>query len=750
MKIRLKHEKLAEEMAKSPVTLNRWAQRMGLRSGHLSQLANGQRRYPTAKTRQKILDATGLEFEDLFEIETAKPKPSPDGTPASQPKRELRRTFSDAGSPTPRYRGKGRRRESLMSGWWFDCRSAARSLAKRPGYALAATATLALGIGANIALFTAVNAVLFKAYPYQAPERLMVLESTDTETGFGSNLSLPNALDLRERLAGKIDVAAWDWEPFSLSGGDRPQRIGGAFVTSHFDRTVGVPMIRGRFFNDDEAESEGRVVVLTEDLWRGSFGEDPGIVGRTVLLDGEPTTVVGIAPSTLDVIDRAQLFVPLSSSMNEHRNSRWLGGYARISDKLTLDQAGDVLLQASTDLEEQFPIENENRRYSLTDLRENRVGPTRTMFLTLQGVVAVVLLIVCANVANLFLSRGAARGEEMRVRSALGASKGLLARLVVFESAWLCLVGLLAGGIIGLFGSRLLFRLVPRDNIPAWLQIDPDARVAVFAVVATLLTMLVSSFLPALRQAEAGGVLSSGQRVVRGRASRILVIAEVALSCVLLFGAGLLVRSLLELTERDPGFDTDNAVVVGLDLLSLRNSPAEVREQQFPALLRRVLGSRRGLCRWSDRSHPDGRWSESSQGSPSNDRRSKTTTRWSWFRALRLATSTQSGSRVTKAGTSFVKKAASTAPAALWSAGASPTDCGRTEPPSARGSSSADLMTTYPGSRSWESLATCCTTASTAPLSPPSLSLTALLLDGKSHLGRSGSGWQPEPAATTA
>ena len=580
MKIRLKHMRLAEEMAKSPVTLNRWAQRMGLRSGHLSQLANGQRLYPTAKTRQKILDATGLEFEELFEIEAAKPRTRPSDPPARAPK-VARSFFSDVGSPAPRYRGKARRRDTLMSGWWFDCRSAARSLARRPGYALAAIATLALGIGANIALFTAVNAVLFKAYAYQSPERLMVLSSTDTETGFRSNLSLPNALDLRNELAGKIDVAAWDWEPFSLSGGDRPQRVGGAYVTADFDRVIGVPMVQGRFFNAEEAESEERVVVLTEELWLSSFGKDPAIVGRTVLLDGEPATVVGVAPSTLDVIDRAQLFVPLASWLVADRNSRWLGGYARLDEEVSLDQANDLLLRAAAQLEEQYPVANENRRYTLTDLREVRVGPTRTMFLTLQGVVAVVLLIVCANVANLLLSRGAARGDEMRVRSALGASKGLLARLVVFESAWLCLIGLAAGGILGIFGSRLLFRLVPDDNIPAWLQIDPDLRVATFAIGATLLTMVVSSFLPALRQAEAGGALSGGQRVVKGRASRLLVIAEVALSCVLLFGAGLLVRSLLELTERDPGFETDKAVVVGLDLLSLRNSPAEEREQQF-------------------------------------------------------------------------------------------------------------------------------------------------------------------------
>ena len=612
MRVRLKHERLAQELAQSPLTLNRWARRMHLSSGHLSQLANGQRLYPTAATREKLLAGLGLEFDDLFELEPpkagdARTRPSEQAQPAPASR------FSEAGASQPQLRSRARFKEHSMSGWRFDLRCAARSLLKRPGYAAFAIATLALGIGANVALFTAVNAVLFKAYPYEQPDRLYAAYSTTVDSGSRGSLSLPNAVEIRERLVGLMDLTAFDWEPFSLAGGDRPLRVGGGQVMSNYARVIGVAMLQGRFFTEEEAQTRAPVLVLGEALWRNSFGSDPAIIGRVVDLDGVPSTVVGVAPAELDAIEDTQLFVPLPLSMDSPRGSRWLGAFARLEKGASLPAVRDRFEQIALDLERSYPTANKDRRYFLVGLREDRVGPVRTMFLTLQAVVGVVLLIVCANVANLLLSRGASRRDELRLRSALGASRVALGRLVVFESLWIGLGGFLFGGLLGLWGSRALLDLFPDAAIPEWLSPSPDGRVLAFTVLTALLAILISAAGPALRYAgklHHAPSLSTTRGAVGGRSRKGLVVAQVALSCVLLFGAGLLVRSLLELSSRDTGFEQDNAVVLGLDLLSVRRASLQERERHFLEYYRAFRDLPRSGGSGCDRPHSTRAWTQ--------------------------------------------------------------------------------------------------------------------------------------------
>ncbi|REJ76550.1 MAG: hypothetical protein DWQ30_17555 [Acidobacteria bacterium] len=622
MRVRLNNERLAAELAKSPQTLNRWAQRMGLSSGHLSLLVNGHRPYPTARTRQRILDTLDLEFEDLFEIElddggqavppggatTGTDSPSAHPSP-SAPHACLRR-FSERGATQPRRRGwrsrlgggsRGARRggsagtsgeelppmprpfDSLLD-WWTDLRWAARRLARRPGFALTAATTLAVGIGANVALFGVVNSILLKPYPYPEPERLFVIGCHPEDRASMGSCSWPDVRDLREMLSGVVDLSPWDWEPASLAGGARPERIGTAMVTANYGRILGTPLLRGRFFDEEEHRRGARVAVVTEKLWKESFGADPAIVGRTVLLDGIETEIVGVAPHAMRSIDGVQMYVPMRASDDpEARGSHWLGVTARIAPDVEPMEAQAALTRAMGQLAETHPRTNEGKTATLVALREARTAEVRPILVTLLGVVFVVLLIACANVANLLLSQASSRREEIGLRSALGADRGRLVRQLLCACLVLGVLGLAGGLALGLWGSRAALRLIPAEEVPSWIDPGADLRVFVYAAAVALATALVAGIYPALRQTAAldAAVRSGGASMRTGRASRGFVVAEVALSVVLLCAAGWMVRSLLHLASSDPGFDSESAVVVGLDLLALRGEEPLVRRTRF-------------------------------------------------------------------------------------------------------------------------------------------------------------------------
>lgn len=538
MKVRLKHERLARALAESPVTLNRWAQRMGLRSGHLSQLANGRRPYPTARTRRKLLDALGLGFDDLFEVEAP--------TPASPAPVEPRR-FSEDGAPQPRPRQHDLGRQAGMSGWWLDLRFAVRGLAKRPGYAAAAVLTLALGIGVNLTIFSVVNAILLKSLPHRDPDRLFVAFTTTAERDGQGNFSWPDYLDFRERLEGVMDLAVWDWEPFSLAGGDRPMRVEGGRVTSNFAQIVGVDMLRGRFFSEAERVSDESLLVIGERLWRSSFGADEAIVGREVILDGRAATIVGVAPSHLDVISDVQIFVPLRASA-EPRNRRfhWLDGHARLAPGVTEAQARDRFRAVAAELAAEYPEHNEGRSADILSLRESRIGNGGRILLLLLGVAVAILLIVCANVANLLLARGAARRHEISVRAALGADRLRLARQLMTESGLLTVLGLGLGALAAVAGRKALLAFGPETTVPPWADLSLDFRVLAFAVGVAGGAMLLFGGAPAILQSRAlAPTARSGRAATAGGWSvkRLLVVAQVAISFVLLVGSGLMLQS---------------------------------------------------------------------------------------------------------------------------------------------------------------------------------------------------------------
>lgn len=589
MKVRLKHQRLARELARSPLTLNRWAQKMGLSSGHLSDLANGKRVYVRPKTRKKLMSGLGLSFDELFEIELPNienPRPTAARRrPAARPTPPARHPVDIENS------GKG---DGFMSDFLQDLRIAFRQMRRHPGFAAAAILSLAVGIGANTALFSMVNTVLWKPFPYPEPDRIVRVFSTTERFGL-SNLSFPDYADLREQSTALQELAAVDWEPYGLSGGAEALRVGGGRVTAGFFSVMGVQPLLGRTFNEDEDRPDGEpVVVLGERIWKSYFGGDPDIVGRSVPINNQPRTVIGVMPSQLDQPDNARLWVPLARDREtSSRGSHWLQSVGRLKPGATVGQARVELSTLARRLEEEYPATNEGRGASVQTLREALIGDLRPVFLILLGVVALVLLIVCSNVANLLLARGVSRGREMAIRCALGAGGARVVRQLLTESAALAAIGGILGLLLGYWGAHGLKALVPVE-LPAWVTFELDSQVLIFVLAVSLAAALLSGIFPAFQSLrfdvhntlrEGGG--HSNSRLGRHRLRAALVTAEVALSAVLLIGAGLMIRNLTQLGSVDPGFDIRNRLTVGLDLLGHLSKSDDERRAMVDRYLER-------------------------------------------------------------------------------------------------------------------------------------------------------------------
>ena len=605
MRVRLRHDRLAEELAKRPVTLNRWAQILGLSSGHLSELTTGRRRYPTGATREKLLLGLGLEFEDLFEVEvapqqqdaglSAEPPQIADVSPAATPPGRAVPARWDGGAVVARRRSEVGRRPApnqgadmeLLSTLFSELRHALRQIARRPGFALAAVLTLAIGIGANFALFSLVNAALLRPYPYEEPDRVVDVRATRPSEGaeyFVSNWSWLNYLDLAERARGTIDLAAWDWEPFSLAGGDRPIRVGGGQVTANFFEVMGVRPLHGRTFTEAERAGDASLVVLGEAVWRNHFGADPGIVGRAVTLDGAPATVIGVMPGWADHPDLSAIWVPLRAGTDpQARGNNWARIYGRVSPGVEIDAAEERLRVVAGELAAEHPEFNEGLSAFVQSLREDEIGDVRPLFWVLLAVVLVVLLIVCANVASLLLSRSTERREEMALRSALGARRRQLLGQLLIETSVLAVLGVCAGVPLGYLALDGVRRLIPIE-LPAWFDVAPDGRVALYTAAVAVVALLLSGLAPALRTSKplaARSRTGASGSVQAGRLRASLVVVQVALSVVLLVGAVLMVKSFATLGRVDPGFDPAGKLRLGIDLLALRSLPAEERAPRF-------------------------------------------------------------------------------------------------------------------------------------------------------------------------
>ncbi len=472
-----------------------------------------------------------------------------------------------------------------------------RVLRRNPVFSLVAVVTLALGIGANTALFSITNAVVFRPLPFPEPERLLTVWECSAKSEESRIIVSPaNYLDWRAQNRSFEEMGAYTEDFYNISEDDtRPERVAGANATPSLFRALGVRPILGRTFLPDEGMSPtGRAVLLSHGLWQRRFGGDPNVVGKTVKLNGPDYTVVGVLPPDFIISPRryeVYRAMGLNDEQRANRSGRYLTVIARMRPGVTAEQARAEMNAVGLRLAAQYPDENAGRSATIDPLDRTITWNTRTALLMLLGAVGLVLLIACANVANLLLGQAAGRRKEMAVRAALGAGRLRLVRQMLTESLTLSLAGGLAGLLLAKWGVGLLVSLSPA-GIPRAEEAGLDLRVLGFALLVSTLTGLAFGLVPALQasKVELTDALKSGTRAAGGRRSLVrgaLVASEVGLSLVLLVGAGLLVKSFVRLTEVELGFDPSHVVAADISLPYRYNSP-EKRVEFYRQLLTRV------------------------------------------------------------------------------------------------------------------------------------------------------------------
>src|ERR1041384_5121424 len=456
-----------------------------------------------------------------------------------------------------------------MGNLWLDLRYGLRTLLKSPGFTLIALAALALGIGANTAIFSTVNAVLLRPLAYPESERLVVLEGVNPSKGItDSNMSVPDFADWQSQTKAFEQIAGFVTGGALLTSGDEPERLRIASVTDGFFPLIRVGALKGRTLQTEDAqEGHEPTVVLSYGLWQRRFGGDQNVVGSHMTLGGKSTTVVGVMPPGFDYPYESELWsaFPIEPAQ-ERRDNRYLNVIARLKPGATIEQARAELDAINQHLAQDYAETNTGWSVKVTNLRESMVGSMRASLLVLLGAVAFVLLIACAHVANLLLARATARQREIAVRTALGASRLRIVRQLLTESVMLAVVGGALGLLLSVWLTDLLIALSPA-NSPRFNEIKPDARVFAFTLVITIITGLIFGLAPALRASrpdlnealkEGGRTGAEGAR--RNRLRSLLMVGEIALSFMLLAGAGLLIKSFMRLREVNPGFNPDNVI----------------------------------------------------------------------------------------------------------------------------------------------------------------------------------------------
>ncbi len=460
----------------------------------------------------------------------------------------------------------------MIDGSLQDLRYGIRMLFKHRGFTIIALVTLALGIGATTAIFSVVDAVVLRPLPFRDPERVVRMWGTFSQ-GNQASTSPPDFLDYRAQNSTFEEFASRTSRSYNLTGDSEPERVSASLVTTNFFKAIGITPVHGRDFTVEEEAPGHRVAIISEGLWRRRLGGELPVIGKTLTLDGATYTVVGVAPNSTRLLDDSDIRTPLSFDGDDMKVRRFhfLRAFGRLKPGISLQQATADLDAVAIGLERQYPDSNTTWRLRLVPLRDEMLGDVRTPLYVLLGAVAFVLLIACANVANLLLARAAGRQKEIAIRSAMGARPIRLIRQLLVES----LVLAAAGGGLGLFlavwGTELLVKLAP-DTISRAGAIGVDTRVLGFTLVVSLLCGVIFGLAPALQTSrpDLNESLKEGGKgapsLSHNRTHRFLVVAEMALAMVLLVGAGLLVQSFRNLRNVDPGFVPSNVLTMLLFL----------------------------------------------------------------------------------------------------------------------------------------------------------------------------------------
>src|ERR1051325_6389036 len=469
-----------------------------------------------------------------------------------------------------------------MSTLWQDLRYGFRMLLKKPGFTVVAILALALGIGANTAIFSVVNAVLLRPLPFAEPDRLVIVWMDNRQQGVKEDIhSYPNYLDYRDQNKVFESLAAYRGTSLNLTGMGEPERVLGAASTASFFDVMRVAPVVGRVFTADEDQpGHDSVMMISYGLWQRRFGGDKNIVGKSVALSGATRTVIGVMPPDFRFpFKDTDFWLPLAppAELKDQRSAFWLDVIGRLKPGVTLEQARAEMETIAKRLEQQYPNSNTNFGTNLVPLREQTVGPVRPALLILLGAVAFVLLIACANVANLLLGRAAAREREFAIRMAMGAGRRRIIRQLLVESLLLAFFGAALGIMLAVWGLDALKLMMPAD-MPRIDQSGLDARVLAFTISISCLTALLFGLAPALQAShpdlnetlKEGGGKGASKGVRSRQMRRVLVVAEVALALVLLVGAGLLLKSFSRLRDFNLGFRPEGLLTAKIQLPGLK------------------------------------------------------------------------------------------------------------------------------------------------------------------------------------